>query len=168
MPPQRKVSIDSLMILGSKTVIGYMVFIVFFFAVPIYKEIKSLSKIINNTVYAERVVIGESSVKIKIVDTVDSRQRGLSGTVSLPADEGLLFVFDAPDFHGIWMKDMNFSIDIIWLDETKRVVSIAEQISPDTYPQSFVPNQKALYVLEVNAGFVKKAGIKIGDQATIL
>ena len=78
-----------------------------------------------------------------------------------------MFVFDQLDFHGIWMKDMKFPIDIIWLDDTQQVVTIKTYISPDSYPEVFRPTQESLYVLEVPAGFVKTAEIKIGDQLVV-
>ena len=51
----------------------------------------------------------------------EDRQMGLMFRPSLPADRALLFVFDGLDFHGIWMKNCRFPIDIVWLDEQQRV-----------------------------------------------
>jgi uncharacterized membrane protein (UPF0127 family) len=65
------------------------------------------------------------------------------------------------------MKDMKFSIDIIWLDKDLQVVYFEENVSPDTYPNVFKPDKKAKYILEVNAHFVSKNHIKYGDQLSI-
>jgi len=162
-----RVNVNKLIILGTKTVICHIVFIVFFFAIPVYKEAKQVFGSVIK-VYSERLILGEKALIIDIADDPEERTKGLSGRRSLAEGEGLLFVFDQPDFYGMWMKDMNFSIDIIWLDSTKEVVSIVEYVSPDTFPKVFKPTRAALYVLEVNAGFVEKYGIKIGDQATSL
>lgn len=78
-----------------------------------------------------------------------ARQRGLSGRTALAADQAMLFVFPAGEANCFWMKDMNFSIDMIWLDITKQVTHIAHNVSPDTYPQSFCPKKASTYVLEV-------------------
>jgi len=64
----------------------------------------------------------------------------------------MLFVFENPGIHGIWMKDMKFPIDIIWLDKDMSVISKELNVSPDTYPQVFYPSREAYYVLEVKAG----------------
>jgi len=156
-------TIDNLIILISKSAIGYVVFVVFLFSVPIYKQFE---KVYANT-DSGRIVIGETIVEVEIADSSKERKIGLSDTEFLNENEGMLFTFDSPGLHGIWMNSMNFSIDIIWLDETQQVVFVKENVSPDTYPKVFKPTEKSLYVLEVPAGFAKKEGIKIGDQMTL-
>ena len=61
-----------------------------------------------------------------------------------------------------YIPDQN---DIIWLDFAKRVVHIEEHILPCQLAPcpSFRPSKDALYVLEINAGYVKKMGLKVGD-----
>ena len=63
------------------------------------------------------------------------------------------------------MKDMDFSIDIIWLDRDRRVVHIEKNVSPNTYPDVFRSNVAAKYVLEVYSGQAGARGIGLGDQA---
>lgn len=91
-----------------------------------------------------------------------AQERGLSGRRSLAPDQGMLFAFDAPAERCIWMKDMRFAIDVVWLDAGKRVVMIREGLDPTTYPESFCSNQPAQYVLELAPGVVKAAGIHDG------
>ncbi|TSC90524.1 MAG: hypothetical protein G01um10142_420 [Parcubacteria group bacterium Gr01-1014_2] len=59
---------------------------------------------------------------------------------------------------------MNFPIDVIWLDENYRVVDIAHNVRPDSFPEIFEPRAPALYILEVNAGFARRNGIETGDD----
>lgn len=101
----------------------------------------------------------------RIADTEKARQQGLSGTADLPADEVLLFVNEYDARHGIWMKDMNYSIDIVWLDSLKRVVFIETEVSPETYPNKFFPKTDARYVVELRSGTVKDKGIHLGQEA---
>jgi uncharacterized membrane protein (UPF0127 family) len=75
----------------------------------------------------------------------------------------MLFIFEKEAKHGIWMPDMYFSIDIVWLDKNKKVVSTASSVTPETYPKVFVPNDNALYVLELKDGTVENKKIKVGD-----
>ncbi len=96
---------------------------------------------------------GNVSFAVETLDTPTAREKGLSGRASLPEGRGLLFVFESPGSWGIWMKDMNFPIDIIWAREDGTIITIARSVSPDTYPTVFYPTSPdALYVLEVNAG----------------
>lgn len=86
-------------------------------------------------------------------------------------NEGMLFIFDAADRHGIWMKNCKVALDIIWLDEQLRVVEIARNRQP--CPESgeclsVVPFRPARYVLEVAAGVTAKEGLEPGDTLVIL
>lgn len=101
---------------------------------------------------------------ITLANTNESRAQGLSGTHSLPQNEGKLFVFDTPDTYGFWMKDMNYSIDIIWFDQDWSVVGLQQNVAPQTYPKVFYPQNSALYVLEVNAGLSNSLGLGLGDK----
>lgn len=107
--------------------------------------------------------INGATIEAEVATTDEEKIQGLSGREMLGFDQGMLFAFDVPDFQQIWMKDMKFSIDILWLDEDMRVIYVEQGIAPETYPKIFAPPTKAYYVLELEAGFVEKNGIKIGD-----
>jgi len=113
------------------------------------------------------IKINESVWDIEIADTLLSRIEGLSNRVSLNPASGLLFIFPENGYHGIWMKEMKFSIDIIWFDENFVITHIKEDAKPESYPESFNPSDPSRYVLEINAGEVKKTGIKIWQKAKI-
>ena len=85
------------------------------------------------------MTLGSTSLLVSVAQTPPERARGLSGSPYLPVGVGKFFVFDGPGRWGIWMKDMLYSIDIIWLDAAGMIVHIEEQVSPDTYPRSFTP-----------------------------
>lgn len=109
--------------------------------------------------------IGEKTeVFIEYATTGSQRVKGLSNRENLPQNQGLLFVFEKPDFHKFWMKDMYFPIDIIWIDENWKIIDITKNISPETYPKTFSPKLPAKYVLEVNADFGENSKINIGDR----
>jgi uncharacterized membrane protein (UPF0127 family) len=102
-------------------------------------------------------------IDAEIADTPEAQAQGLSGRTSL--NGGMLFVFDRPDKYGIWMKDMNFPIDIIWLDENKKIVTIQENATPESYPsKTFFPSSSSLYVLELNSGTVRDEAISAGQS----
>ncbi len=102
---------------------------------------------------------------VEIVQTNETRARGLSGREKLKDHQGMLFVFDAPARHGFWMKEMKFDLDIIWLDQNGRVVGIKENFTPCTPNNcpSYKPLSEAVYVLEINAGLAQKYNIKEGS-----
>jgi hypothetical protein len=110
------------------------------------------------------VKIGGTELKVDLALTPGAQAQGLSGRKSLASDTGMLFVFATPSKYAFWMKDMNFSIDMIWLDQSGTVVYIAKNASPKSYPNTFVPNKDANYVLEVASGFSAKHNLKIGDK----
>ncbi len=137
-----------------KKILIVLFFVFFIFLVLIVKKDESQTK---------PVLEANPILEIEIADTPEERIKGLSGRESLSENSGLLFVHSQPGIYGIWMKDMKFPIDVIWLDADFRVVDIAKDIKPDSFPRVFEPSQPALYILEVNAGFADKNQIKKGD-----
>lgn len=120
----------------------------------IYSEKKS--NIISATLHNEKL-------QLAVADTTALQTQGLSGQKNLAENAGMIFVFRNSGMHQFWMKDMLFPLDIIWFDERHKIVSIKENVSPESYPEAFGPLLQSKYVLEVNAGYVKKHNIKIGD-----
>ena len=76
----------------------------------------------------------------------------------------MLFVFDSVDRHQMWMKDMKFSVDIIWINEKKRIVHVQHNVKPDAEPyEKYKPPVPAKYILEVKAGIAKRASATVGS-----
>ena len=94
-----------------------------------------------------------------------SRVQGLSGRKNMAPTQGMLFVFDQSAKQCMWMKDMHLDIDIIWLDEEKKILNIKKNISPETYPETFCADGK--YVVEVLAGTADKAGLHPGQYLSL-
>jgi len=115
--------------------------------------------------YQYPVYIGGQEVLVSIADTDKTREKGLSNSAALLSNTGMLFVFETSEMHGFWMKEMKYPIDIIWLDQEKRIIHIEKSVEPSSYPQIFVPTTPAKYVLETPAGFTNKNLISKGDFA---
>jgi uncharacterized protein len=112
------------------------------------------------------VCFKRTCVEVEIALTQQDRQRGLQGRESLSESAGMLFIFPSPGQHGFWMKDTLIPLDMIWLDASRRVVHIEYQVPPchqDTCP-TYLPQNDALYVLEVNAGMAKQMGLSEGSS----
>jgi uncharacterized membrane protein (UPF0127 family) len=158
--------------LSWKTALVISVFFVTFTSTNIlissWKDILA-SEQLQNFIYGGKfLVIGDAKLKILLAETEEKRILGLSGRKSLEENQAMLFVFPENGNHGIWMKDMSFDIDVIWLDSKFQVVDFIEEVTPASYPNVFKPKKPAKYVLETNSGFIKANGIKIDDQATFL
>ncbi len=109
------------------------------------------------------IIAEKLKIPVYLADTEAKRIKGLGGLSSIPRDYGMFFIFNSADYQSIWMKDMLFSIDIIWIDENNKIVHIEKNISPDTYPKIFTAPLKARYVLEMNAGMSESYNLKIGE-----
>lgn len=104
-------------------------------------------------------------VRVDIADTPELTARGLMYRREMGWNDGMVFVFDSEDIRPFWMKNTLIPLDILWLDADRRVVFIAHAVPPckaDPCP-SYPPSRPAKYVVEVNAGFAKKHGVKEGD-----
>lgn len=111
----------------------------------------------------KRMHIGESELSVEVADTVEKRERGLSGHRKLLENEGMLFIFEKSDRWMFWMKNMNFAIDILWISESGTVSEITRDVSPESYPNVFSPQDAAKFVLEVSSGWAERHGIREGD-----
>lgn len=114
------------------------------------------------------IILAGAKIVAEIADTPAARIRGLSGRSRLEEGRGMLFVFESPAIQGFWMKDMNFPIDIIWI-ENAQVAGIVSQAPPNNDPDrpiyySPVPVQ---YVLEIPAGTAEYFGIGLGAKVEI-
>ena len=115
--------------------------------------------------YDEEVIkINENNFSILIADTPTKHALGLSGRKELSSGHGMLFIFETSGNHTFWMKDMNFAIDILWINEYNEIIHILEHIASETYPTVFTSPEEALYVLEFPAGTVAETGIKLDDK----
>jgi len=118
----------------------------------------------GNKVRVVTLIIAGQKIYADVADTPSLRSKGLSGKKVLDTNNGMIFVFDEPGLYSFWMKDMLFSIDIIWFNENREVIDVWENAHPFSYPKSYAPEQMAKYVLEVSAGFSENFGIKNGDK----
>ncbi len=121
----------------------------------------------GKTRYASGADPKKCRLYLERVSTDEARAKGLSGRKELSINYGMLFEFDAAGTHCMWMKSMNIPIDMIWVNEEKRIVKIEANVSPSTYPASFCnTDSSAQYVIETNAKVAESLGLKVGQQVT--
>jgi uncharacterized membrane protein (UPF0127 family) len=100
--------------------------------------------------------------QILLANTEELRIKGLSNKKELEKNKIILFIFEKPETIGIWMKDMLFNIDIVYVDENWNVINYFDNVSPSTYPNIFYSSSSAKYVIEMNSGERLESGIDKG------
>lgn len=115
------------------------------------------------------VTIDGHTFYVRIVKTEKDKEIGLSNTSSLPKNQGMLFVFDKPDYYAFWMRNMKFPIDIIYI-ANKKIVTIfpnapALKNANETL-SIYKPHQAADIVLEINAGLASQYHFSVGDTVS--
>jgi len=101
-------------------------------------------------------------IDIEIAESSLERQQGLMYRNSMPDSVGMLFIFETSELRSFWMKDCYISLDILYVDENKEIVTIHRSTKPQS-EESILSYKNAQYVVEVVAGFCDKFGIKEGD-----
>ena len=108
------------------------------------------------------------TIRAALADTPQKTEKGLMFVKKLPADEGMLFVFEQEEEHYFWMKNTLIDLDIIFLDPQGHITVQYERV-PHTYtytPDAQVPvvAGRAQYVLEAAAGTITRHGLQPGDK----
>jgi|SRR5690606_4547431 uncharacterized membrane protein (UPF0127 family) len=103
------------------------------------------------------------NLDIEIADTDYDIQTGLMYRSTMEPNQGMLFVFDDEEERFFYMKNTQIPLDIIYIDDNKKIVSFQKNAKPfnETSLPSHVP---AKYVLEVNAGMADAWSLKEGDS----
>lgn len=123
----------------------------------------------NNTNNNNSYVIGP--IFVEVPDDRGEFARGLMFRKHLPWNAGMLFTYGDEETRSFWMKNTLIPLDMVFFDSSSKIIDIKENVPPcrqeegeeeqcPTYPSK----GPAQYVLEVNAGFVREKGIKIGDE----
>ena len=106
---------------------------------------------------------GPHQFNVEVASTPQERERGLMLRTSLPAESGMLFLYETPQPIAMWMKNTIIPLDMIFIDawgKVNRIESNAEPFSLDPIPS----DGDVIGILEVNAGAAEKIGLKTGDK----
>lgn len=115
--------------------------------------------------YTVAMKLGSETFRLEIADTPRKQQLGLMHRKSLPADRGMLFVFEDDRERAFWMKNTHIPLDIVYADANGKVVSVKPMKPMD---ESSVPSDgPARYAVEINQGAARRAGLKAGDVLVI-
>lgn len=113
-----------------------------------------------------KVCFENKCINAEVRDTPQSRNLGLMFREELNEDEGMLFIFEKSSNYSFWMKNMKIYIDMIWLDENKKIVHIETKVPPCVTEEcpTYSPQSEALYVVETVSGFSSKYELEIGQE----
>jgi uncharacterized membrane protein (UPF0127 family) len=114
------------------------------------------------TFYQANTKIPITTIEIEIADNYRETMRGLMFRYKMDMDKGMYFIMEREEPQAFWMKNTYISLDTIYLNRKKQIVSIAKNTIPESI-ESLPSGKKAKYVVEVNAGFCDQYGIKVGD-----
>jgi len=114
------------------------------------------------------VEINNNVINVEIADEPCEQAVGLSGRESLGKNQGMLFAFSDRKNRSFWMKNMNFPLDIIWIDGDK-IIKIHNNLPPegDKPNNNYFSGSPVDYALEVNANYAAEHKIKVGDVVKI-
>ena len=131
----------------------------------------------NSNFLMGTVQLDDKLLQVYIADTDPRRMRGLMFETEsfLADDKGMLFVFDEPGNRSMWMKNMQFHLDIIWFSENGNVVSIKKNVPPCITPVEVmscksvgVSADNAKYVLELTSGYIDENFITEDSQLELI
>ena len=122
--------------------------------------------------YTLRVGKGSrTTITVECVVSDQARTRGLSGRPALPSGHGMLFIFDHVSRQSMWMIEMKFPLDIVWLDENMTIVCCTYSADPCKSQQdcpSYSSRFRVKYAIEMKAGEAEKFGFDVGKQLSIV
>lgn len=151
--------------------------LILFFSASCSKiESPTSSQTNTKTNYSQKLKIKNIYLDVEVANNPESWKLGLSHRNSLFESQGMLFIFPNESITNFWMKDMNFNIDIIWINKNK-VIGITKNIPApknclkqnidcDPLPL-YAPPSKVDWVLETVSGFSEKNNITVGDDVIL-
>lgn len=110
------------------------------------------------------VKIAGHALRAEVVTTPELRARGLMFREKLGKNDGMLFIFDEPGYHSMWMMNTFIPLSVAFLDGEGRILNI-EDMQPKTL-DSHVAQGPARYAIETNLGWFAERRIKAGDKVT--
>lgn len=114
------------------------------------------------------VTIRGRAFTVEVADTPSKLEKGLGDRDAIAADRGMYFPFTSAQKWVFWMKGMRFPIDIVWIRDGK-IVDVAADVPPPTVMplETYTPIEPADAVLELKAGTVREADMRVGDEVQI-
>ena len=149
-----------------KVLLVFAIFLILVFGmvfVQNYLKTKKFSLLEKNSI----ITINNRTFELRVADSQKEKEIGLSATKSLQENQGMIFIFDKPDYYPFWMKNMTIPIDIIYINNDKIVTIINNAPPPKNQDENltiYIPTEPSSKVLEIKAGLSKTYNFKKGDE----
>lgn len=107
------------------------------------------------------------TLETEVASTPEKLLFGLAFREGLPADTGMLYIFESTGLHRVATRQFRIPVDMVWIDESHHVVQVLERVQPcvqDPCPFYGPPPEPVRYLIEAEAGYVKRAGITAGME----
>jgi uncharacterized protein len=111
-----------------------------------------------------QIKVGAHPLKVEIAASDPQREKGLMNRASMPANDGMLFIFDEPAYHAMWMKNTLIPLSVAFLDAQGTILNILD-MEPQTLDTHMAAGP-AIYAIETNKGWFAARKIKAGDKVT--
>jgi uncharacterized membrane protein (UPF0127 family) len=113
---------------------------------------------------AAQIKVGAKPLHVELALSEPQRMQGLMFREKLGANDGMLFLFDTPEYQSMWMKNTLIPLSVAFLDRDGVILNIE-----DMEPQTLDPHMSAgpaLYAIETNKGWFRANGLKPGERAS--
>ena len=110
------------------------------------------------------LTIGKHSLRVEVVVSDEDRTRGLMFREKLGKNDGMLFIFEDPGYHSMWMMNTLIPLSVAFLDRDGVILNI-EDMEPKT-TNSHAAAGPAIYAVETNKGWFAERKVKPGDKVT--
>lgn len=109
-----------------------------------------------------RLSAGTGNLEVEVASNKAQRSLGLMNRASMPESRGMLFVYPAPAYFCMWMKNTKIPLSVAFIDAQGQVINI-EDMAPQT-ETNHCTQRNATYALEANRGWFAKHGVSAGSQ----
>ena len=106
-------------------------------------------------------------VEMEVADTPEKLLVGLAFRETLPANSGMLYIFESTGQNHVWTKEYRFPVDVMWVDESHHIVGLKENVAPcqeADCPRYSSSPEAVRYAIQTEAGFIKQEGITVGQE----
>lgn len=109
-----------------------------------------------------RLTAGSGNLEVEVASNKAQRSLGLMNRAAMPESRGMLFVYPAPAYFCMWMKNTKIPLSVAFIDAQGQVINI-EDMTPQT-ETNHCTQRNATYALEANRGWFAKHGVSSGSQ----
>jgi uncharacterized membrane protein (UPF0127 family) len=106
-------------------------------------------------------------IEADVADTPEKLLFGMAFQDALPPNGGMIYIFESTGPHRVTTKEYRFPVDMIWVDESRHILSVDENVPPcklQTCPWHGSTSPSVRYLIQTVAGFVKEAGVEVGGE----